>query len=106
MTTVAPQDQRTELKDLLERLRLLMPELRDRHAVDSLEIFGSRARGEELGDSDLDLLVTFTEKPGLLELIGLEQELGDRLGLDVDLVMRGSLKPRIRDRVLAEAIAV
>jgi predicted nucleotidyltransferase len=94
------------LNPILDRLRALLPELRARYSVDTLEIFGSRVRGDVGGESDIDVLVTFTETPDLLRFIALEIELADRLGAPVDLVMRRSLKPRLRDRILAEAVPV
>jgi len=92
--------------DVLAELRALLPELRDRWSVETLEVFGSRARGDEGLGSDLDLLVTFSRTPDLLAFVALEQELAGRLGLKVDLVMRRALRPRIRDRILREAIPV
>lgn len=49
-------------------------------------VFGSYARGEENDNSDLDILIDFDIKVDLLELIGLEQELSELLGIKVDLV--------------------
>ncbi len=92
--------------DLLAALRQLLPELQERWAVETLEVFGSRARGDAGPDSDLDLLVTFRQTPDLLALVALEQELSDRLGLRVDLVLRRALKPRVRDGILREVIPV
>jgi predicted nucleotidyltransferase len=40
----------------------------------------------------------------LLGLIGLKRELTEMLGVDVDVVPADTLKPRIRDRVLREAV--
>jgi predicted nucleotidyltransferase len=94
------------LEPVLERLRALLPELRERYAVDTLEIFGSRVREDAREESDLDILVTFTVTPGFFEFIRLENELADRLRIPVDLVMRRSLKPQLRERILAEAIPV
>jgi uncharacterized protein len=94
------------LEPVLERLRILLPELQERYSVDTLEVFGSRVREDAREESDLDILVTFTVTPGLFEFIRLENEIADRLGVPVDLVMRRSLKPRFRDRILAEAIQV
>jgi predicted nucleotidyltransferase len=54
--------------------------------------------------SDIDLLVDLEEGVGLLDLIGLERELSELLGVDVDVVPAATLNPRIRARVLAEAI--
>lgn len=69
-------------------------------------MFGSRVRADAYEGSDLDLLVTFTEVPDLLTLISLENELSERMGIPIDLVMRRSLKPRLRQQILAEAIPV
>ena len=70
--------------------------------VRSLGLFGSRLRGEQREDSDLDILVTFSSTPGLLRFSGLRYHLSDLLGVKVDLVMREALKPGIRERILRE----
>ncbi len=54
-------------------------------------IFGSYARGENRDNSDLDILVQFKERIGLLTLVQIEQELSDKLGIRVDLITEGSL---------------
>jgi len=77
--------------------------LRQEYAVETLAVFGSRLRGDHRPDSDLDILVTFTETPGLMRFIELEYELSDLLGVEVDLVLKRSLKRFIGERVLAEA---
>jgi predicted nucleotidyltransferase len=92
------------LHQILDRLRAVLPDLRARYAVDTLEVFGSRVRGDVGARSDIDILVTFT--PDLFTFIALEDELSNTLGSPVDLVMRRSLKPRLRDRILAEAVPV
>lgn len=58
-------------------------------------VFSSYARGEEHEDSDLDLLVTFGKRLTLLDLVGLEMELTEQLGIKVDLVTRNALSPLI-----------
>ncbi len=65
-------------------------------------VFGSRARGDAKKNSDLDMLVRFNKRAGLLHLIGLEQKLSKELGMKVDLVTEGGLSPYIRDRVLKD----
>jgi len=55
-------------------------------------VFGSFARGEENDTSDLDLLVSFRKTFGLLQLVKIERELSNILGLKVDLVTERSLK--------------
>jgi predicted nucleotidyltransferase len=72
----------------------------------NVRVFGSVARGDDVPSSDLDLLVDFDEGVGLLDLIGLERELSTLLGVRVDVTPADSLKPRIRDQVLREAVTL
>jgi uncharacterized protein len=94
------------LETFLEILRRQTPSLEERYAVATLEIFGSYVRAEQKKDSDLDILVTFRKTPGLLTFIALENYLSDLLGVKVDLVMKDSLKPKIGEYILREAIPV
>jgi len=50
-----------------------------------IEIFGAYARGEQKETSDLDVIVEFEKRKSLLELVGIEQELEDNLGIKIDL---------------------
>lgn len=88
--------------DVRARLRAELPHLQQRWKVHRLGVFGSYARGEETDGSDLDLLVTFTEKPDLFDYVALERYLEDALGLSVDIGMPSELRGPIRDRVEQE----
>ena len=92
------------LVEIRDQIRALVPFLAERYQVESIELFGSYVRGENRADSDLDVLVTFAEVPGLLRFMELEHYLSDTLGLKVDLVMKDSLKPEIGRRILEEAV--
>lgn len=94
------------LEKILEILRQQIPLLAERYNVETLEVFGSYVRDEQRTDSDLDILVTFKEAPSLLTFIAIENYLSDLLGVKVDLVMKDSLKPKIGERILREAIPV
>ncbi len=94
------------LTKLLEHLRQLLPSLAERYQVETLGIFGSYVREEEVSDSDLDILVTFSDPPGLFKYIELENHLSDSLGVKVDLVMKDALKPAIGKRILEEIVPV
>ena len=94
------------LEEIRSRLRALLPSLARQYHVQTLEIFGSFVRGEAGPDSDLDLLVTFSEAPTLLQFVALENLLTEALGVKVDLVMKRTLKPGIGKVVLDEAIPV
>lgn len=94
------------LEKILEVLRQQIPMLAERYSVEKLEIFGSYVRSEQKKDSDLDVLVTFKEDPSLLTYIAIENYLSDLLDIKVDLVMKDSLKPKIGQQILREAIPV
>ncbi len=91
----------------LDRIQALLTAHREELTelgVASLAVFGSVARGEARPDSDVDLLVELNRRMGLFEFAGLKLRLEELLGVKVDLVMPSALKPRVRERVLGEAI--
>jgi predicted nucleotidyltransferase len=77
----------------------------ERFGVRRLALFGSAVRNELRADSDLDFLVDLREET-FRAYMGLKFFLEDVLGRKVDLVCFQNLKPRLRDRVLKEAIHV
>ena len=97
---------RPSLDEIVRKLKEIMPDLSEGHGVKSLGIFGSYVRGEADTESDLDILVEFDRSPTLWQLIRLERELGDMLGVKVDLVMKKTLKPGIGEAILKEVVAV
>ncbi|MBA2496694.1 MAG: nucleotidyltransferase domain-containing protein [Acidimicrobiia bacterium] len=88
----------------LRRRRKGIIEAAEKRRAHNVRVFGSVARGEDTARSDVDLLVDLKKGVGLLDLVGLERELSELLGVHVDVVPADTLKPRIRTRVLAEAI--
>lgn len=78
----------------------------ERYHIESLGVFGSYVRNEQHEESDLDVLVTFTQTPSLFTLVALEDELRDLLGTPVDLVLKTSLKPRIGQHILREVVEI
>jgi predicted nucleotidyltransferase len=88
----------------LRRHRKALLEMAARSDATNIRVFGSVARGDDTPTSDIDLLVDLGPRVGLLSLIGLEMEMEELLGVDVDLIPSSGLKPGLRDRVLAEAI--
>ena len=93
-------------EDIPVRLAELKPRLKQDYPISELGIFGSYARGEQRSDSDLDVLVAFEQPVTLFELVRLENELTDELGVAVDLVTKDSLKPRIESRVAEDVVYV
>ena len=88
-------------QDVLRKLKNERDTLRRVYGVKSLGVFGSWARGEENAESDLDLLVEF-DTPSFDRYMDLKFHIEDALGVRVDLVLKGSLKPALRDRILGE----
>ena len=70
-----------------------------------LWLFGSTARGDQRPDSDIDLMAVFddTRRISLLDFAGIECQISQILGRPVELVEEGTLKPRVRKSVEAEA---
>jgi uncharacterized protein len=95
-----------ELERLKNTLGSLKPDLKEKFKVKTMGFFGSYVRDEQTTSSDLDILVDFFEPISLFRFIELEDFLSQQLGVKVDLIMRDALKPRIKDRILNEAIYV
>ncbi len=81
-----------------------LPNLRQECRVHSLALFGSYAKGEQRMDSDIDMLVEFSEPVGFFDFMGLEFHLTDLLGVKVDLVTPDALRPLMRDDILESAV--
>lgn len=122
LTVTVPRDRAGALRRYAARLRKSNPAQREevlwqlKHHLHELErfgiarmsLFGSVVRNAARRESDVDLLVEFNPgKPeGMLEFVQLKHLLEGILQRPVDLVTPANLKPRIRDRILAEAVRV
>lgn len=93
-------------KDILSILKNLKDEVEREYAVKTMGVFGSVARDEQAEGSDVDLLVEFSRPVPISLLIRLEEFLSGKLGRKVDLVTPDTLKPVIRQDVLAEVVYV
>ncbi|MBI4029009.1 MAG: nucleotidyltransferase family protein [Candidatus Blackburnbacteria bacterium] len=69
-------------------------------------VFGSYARGDYNKKSDVDILIDAPDGMSLFDLIGLQHELEDALNKKVDLGEYSAIKPRIKERVLSEAVQI
>jgi predicted nucleotidyltransferase len=96
------------LEEIKNTLTKQKQELRQKYRIAEIGIFGSYVRGEQKKQSDVDLLVKFDEPSNLtlLDFIRLENYLSEILGVKVDLVEKGTLKPRIGKRVLQEVVNI
>lgn len=89
-------------KVLKQNRRLLQKDFK----IKRLGLFGSYVRGEQKRTSDVDILVEFSQTPGLFDFIRIENNLSEILKKRVDLVMKGSLKPAIGKNIMREVVYV
>lgn len=106
MARVSRSGAQRKLRRYMDTLRRQLPKLRTRFHVQYLGLFGSYVQGTPRRDSDLDVLIEFTEEPSLFEFIELETHLSTLLGVKVDLVMKGTLKPLIGRQILSEVVGL
>jgi predicted nucleotidyltransferase len=92
--------------DTIRDKRELIVRIAARHGASQVRLIGSVARGEARPDSDVDLLVTWSEGISLLDQAALMLELEGLLGRKVDIASDGWVKPSIRESVYRDAIAL
>lgn len=82
-------------------------ELKNRFGVLEIGIFGSYARGEETKESDIDILVVLDERFKTLDnYVDLKNFLINLLSINVDLIIKDAIKPRLKPYILEEIIYV
>ena len=94
---------RTTLTELRERRDEIIEIARARGAS-RVRVFGSVARGDATDESDIDFLVDLEPERSLFDLGGLLMDLQDLLQRSVDVVTERGLRPRVAERVLADAV--
>ncbi|WP_022853242.1 nucleotidyltransferase family protein [Thermodesulfatator atlanticus] len=87
------------LNELIQILSQHKKELKNRYRIKKLKIFGSYVEGKQTEKSDLDLVVQFYETPTLIELVKIEEELSELLGVKVDLLTEKSISPFIKPHI-------
>jgi len=87
--------------EIESKLQSLKPEPANRFHVSAIGYFGSYSNGQQTEQSDLDLLVEFSQPIGW-EFFTLERYLEQVLGLRVDLVTRNALKDYIKESILKQ----
>lgn len=100
MTDVAMRPLRKLVDAHLDEIKAIVA----RHHGRSIALFGSVARGDEHADSDIDFLIELAPDARPFEVLAIGAELEEALGVKVDAGTSGSLRPHVRDEVLAEAV--
>lgn len=100
----APPERELIIAQLLDH----RSELERRFGVLSLALFGSTRHNSAKPHSDIDLLVEFVpgRPSGLFEFVDLKHSLEGLLGRPVDLTTAATLKPRLKEHILGEALRI
>ncbi|MFZ5759573.1 MAG: nucleotidyltransferase family protein [Thermodesulfobacteriota bacterium] len=92
--------------ETLKRQRDAIIDCAKRHGASNVRVFGSVARGEAGSGSDVDFLVTFAPDSSLFDHGGLLMDLSDLLHCRVDVVSEAGLRPRLKERIMKEIVAL
>ncbi|MBF0337732.1 MAG: nucleotidyltransferase family protein [Nitrospirae bacterium] len=93
-------------ENVIQILMLVAEESLVRYNARILGIFGSVARGDDNDNSDIDVLVDFTEKADLFDFVGLALFLEEKFNRNVDVVPSDTIRSEIRDAVMKDAIYI
>ncbi len=80
--------------------------LAQKFGIESIKLFGTRAKGTSTAASDYDFLVRFGSTVSLIQIIGFKQEAEQLLGRPVDIIEEGGIPSLLREQILSEAIAI
>jgi len=93
-----------KIDTVLKEKREEILRIASKHGARHVRVFGSVARGDATSSSDVDFLVEMEPGRSLLDHAALLLDLQQLLGCEVDVVTERGLRPRIRDRVLRDAV--
>jgi predicted nucleotidyltransferase len=90
----------------IEEIKSKIVPILKQHGIKKAAIFGSFVKGEVKSSSDVDVLVEIKSDMSLLDYIGIKLELEEALKMRVDLVEYDTIKPIIKERILAEQVVI
>ena len=93
-------------KNNIQELKKKIVPILKRNNVKRAGIFGSYARGEAKKDSDIDMIVAFSKRKSLLDIVRIERELSEGIGKKVDLLTKSSISPYIIDKIKKETVVI
>jgi uncharacterized protein len=87
--------------DIESKLKNLLPFLRNEYKVNRIGYFGSYSTGMQDEESDIDILVEFSQPCGW-KFFTLEKLLEDQLGKEVDLITTSAIKSQLKQSILKQ----
>lgn len=85
-----------------ENIKKIISQVLQKHGIKKAFLFGSYVKGEETPESDIDIIVEFSERKSLLDIVGIERELTEVLGVKVDLLTEKFISPYMIDSIKKE----
>ena len=94
--------------EVYQRLKALKPKLEKDYHLKRLRLFGSHARDDFTEDSDVDLIVEFSDmrEKTYFTIFDMIYEIEDALEKKVDFVFEHKIYPALKDSILEDAIDV
>lgn len=92
----------SELDKIIKKLSKLKPILQKDYFVNEIGIFGSYVRNQQTENSDIDILVDFSDEIDIFTVADLINWLGAIFGKKIDIVNKKTLRPRIGKTILSE----
>jgi len=90
-------------KEILTILKQIKMDLQKKYSIEKLGVFGSFARNTQTDQSDLDIVVEMNN-PSMFDLIGIKQEIEEKLNKKVDIVrIREKMNKFLKQRIESEA---
>jgi predicted nucleotidyltransferase len=85
------------------KIKDIIKEILFEYNVKRASLFGSYARDDYDDNSDVDILIEFSDdNKSLLDLIGIKQDIEERINKKVDIITYDSINPKIRENILKE----
>lgn len=89
---------------VIQYLKMQKPKFEKEFGVKNIGLFGSYARRQNQKDSDIDIVVEL-EKPDLLILVGIKQQIEEDLNTRVDIVRkRDTMNRTLKKRIEKDAV--
>ena len=95
-----------QTEEILDKLREYKAEKADVYGIETLGLFGSYARGEQVSDSDIDVCIKMRH-PDFFRMMEIQEDLEEIFNCKVDLVSLGAMfRPVFKKNLERDAVYV
>jgi predicted nucleotidyltransferase len=88
----------TDRKEIFQKIAQILAA----QGARKVAVFGSYVRGDDTPKSDIDIIADFLPRKSLLDLVRIERELSEIIGIKVDLLTEKSISPYLIDSIKKE----